>query len=75
MKGQTKHMSVLESLLNVAIGYGVALATQLLVFPLFGIHISLSQNIGIGVIFTAVSIVRSYIVRRFFNWLYLKLGI
>ena len=67
---QTKLQSLFEALANVALGYGVALSTQLLVFPLFGIHIPLSSNVAIGVIFTLVSLVRSYALRRFFNWLH-----
>jgi hypothetical protein len=34
-----------------------------------GIPVSLSQNIAIGAIFTAVSLARSYALRRTFNWL------
>jgi hypothetical protein len=64
---QTKQHSLLESITNVAIGYGVALASQLLIFPLYGIHIPLSDNIAIGVWFTVISIIRSYILRRCFN--------
>ena len=66
--GQTKKYSLLESLVNVAIGYWVALLAQIVTFPLFGIHVSIQENIGIGVIFTAVSIIRSYLLRRVFNW-------
>jgi hypothetical protein len=64
---QTKTHSLIESLINVAIGYGVALASQLAIFPLYGIHIPLQHNIAIGAWFTAVSIVRSYALRRWFN--------
>jgi hypothetical protein len=64
---QSRVMSVVESMANVAIGYGVALASQLLIFPLYGIHIELSTNIAIGLWFTAISIARSYVVRRAFN--------
>ena len=67
---QTKLQSLFEALANVALGYGVALSTQLLVFPLFGIHIPLSSNIAIGIIFTLVSLARSYVLRRLFNWLH-----
>lgn len=67
MREQTKRGSFLEACINVAIGYGVALASQLLVFPLFGIHVSLSTNIAIGAVFTVISIARSYVVRRAFN--------
>jgi len=60
-------MSLLESLTNVAIGYGVAVATQIAVFPLFGLEVSLSDNLAIGGLFTLVSIARSYAVRRLFE--------
>ncbi|MDQ5907179.1 MAG: hypothetical protein QG660_215 [Pseudomonadota bacterium] len=53
--------------MNVAIGYGVALASQILIFPFFGIHISLSDNLLIGAFFTVISIIRGYLVRRLFN--------
>lgn len=64
---QTRKHSLIESLVNVAVGYGIALASQLLIFPLFGIHISLQDNIVIGLLFTVVSIARSYALRRVFN--------
>ena len=64
---QTRKASFAESLMNVAIGYGIALASQIIVFPMFGIHIPLSSNIGIGVIFTVVSIGRSFALRRLFE--------
>lgn len=64
---QTKTQSLIESVTNVAIGYFVALLSQLLVFPMFGIHVSIGDNIAIGLWFTAISVVRSYVVRRWFN--------
>lgn len=64
---QTRIQSFIESCINVAIGYGVALASQMLVFPIFGINIPLSSNLAIGAIFTVISIARSYAVRRIFN--------
>ena len=64
---QTRTQSMVESAINVAIGYGVALAAQLAVFPMFGIRIQMRDNLLIGAIFTVVSIVRSYAVRRMFN--------
>jgi hypothetical protein len=66
---QSRKMSLVESIANIAIGYLVALTAQLIVFPLMGIPVSLSQNIAIGAIFTAVSLARSYALRRTFNWL------
>lgn len=64
---QSRRHSALESVANVAVGYGVALATQLVVFPALGIPVRLSQNVAIGAIFTVVSLVRSYCLRRVFN--------
>ena len=64
---QSRRMSLLESLTDVAIGYGVAVATQIAVFPLFGLEVSLSDNLAIGGLFTLVSIARSYAVRRLFE--------
>lgn len=64
---QSRLMSVVESVTNVAVGYGVAVGTQLAVFPLFGIEASLSDNLAIGAVFTVVSLVRSYALRRLFN--------
>ena len=64
---QSRTMSLVEALANVLVGYGVAFATQVMVFPLFGLHASLDQNLAIGLIFTIVSLVRSYILRRVFN--------
>ncbi|MCK5127663.1 MAG: hypothetical protein KAR42_15505 [candidate division Zixibacteria bacterium] len=64
---QTKLGSLIESLMNILIGYGVALASQILIFPMFNIHISLSTNLWIGAWFTLISLVRSYVIRRWFN--------
>ena len=64
---QSKRMSLAESLTNVTVGYGVAVATQIAVFPLFGLEVRLSDNLAIGAIFTGVSILRSYSLRRIFE--------
>ena len=52
------------------IGYFVALIAQLIVFPLYDLEVSFSQNLQIGLIFTVVSIARSYLLRRLFNRLH-----
>jgi hypothetical protein len=64
---QTRLESLAEVVINVAIGWVVGLLTQLIVFPLFGISVSVNAQLGISVIFTVVSIIRSYIIRRWFN--------
>ena len=64
---QTKLESFIEAIFNVLIGYGVALLSQIIVFPIVGIHVPLSTNIEIGLWFTLISIIRSYAIRRWFN--------
>lgn len=64
---QTRTMSAVESVANVAVGYGIAVATQAAVFPLFGIHATAADHLAIGAIFTVVSLARSYLLRRIFN--------
>jgi len=48
-----------EAIANVIVGYGVAVATQILIFPIFGLQTTLAQNLKMGAIFTVVSIARS----------------
>ncbi len=60
-------MSMIESLANVAVGYGIAVAIQTVVFPLFGLHTTLSDDMAIGAIFSAVSVARSFVLRRVFE--------
>ena len=64
---QSRVMSLVESVANVMVGYGVAVATQILIFPIFGLHTTLAQNLKIGAVFTVVSIGRSYALRRLFE--------
>ncbi|WP_347267737.1 hypothetical protein [Paracoccus sp. (in: a-proteobacteria)] len=64
---QSRTMSMVESVANVAVGYGVAVVTQILIFPIFGLHTTLAQNLKMGAIFTIVSIIRSFALRRLFE--------
>jgi hypothetical protein len=69
---QSRQMSFIEAFLNTASGFITSLITQWLVFPWFNLHPSLKENLSLTAIFTAVSIVRSYLWRRFFNALQTK---
>ena len=69
---QSRAMPLIESLANVAVGYGVAVVTQILIFPIFGLHTTLAQNLLMGAIFTVVSIGRSYALRRLFEEIRLR---
>lgn len=64
---QSRLMSLVESIANVIVGYGVAVATQILIFPIFGLHMTLAQNLKMGAVFTVVSVARSYVLRRLFE--------
>ena len=64
---QTKIGSFVESLINVVVGFSINFVANLLIFPLFNIHITLSDNFILGIIYTLISIVRSYTIRRWFN--------
>ena len=64
---QSKAHSAAESLANVAVGYLVACGSQIVIFPMFNIHIPIQDNFLMGLWFTAVSIVRSYALRRWFT--------
>ena len=64
---QTKVGSLIEAAMNILIGYSVAIASQITIFPLFDIQVPFDTNLWIGAWFTAISLVRSYIIRRWFN--------
>lgn len=64
---QTKLGSFYEACINVAIGFGINYIANLLIFPFFGFHISLEANFVMGLIYTLISVARSYFIRRYFN--------
>ena len=71
---QSRIQSAIESVANVVVGYAVAIVSQIAVFPWFGIDIPLSSNLAIGAWFTVISLVRSYVLRRWFNGLRFRGG-
>jgi len=64
---QSRLMSLVEAVANVVVGYALAIGVQLLVFRLFGLEATLRQGLGIGAVFTLVSLVRGYLLRRVFE--------
>ena len=64
---QSRLMSLAEAVANVIVGYGVAVVTQILIFPILGLHTTLAQNLQMGLLFTGVSIIRSFLLRRLFE--------
>lgn len=67
MEGQSKKASMIEVITNVIVGYAWAVLMQILIFPLFGIFIPISTNFMLGLAFTVLSVIRTYIIRRIFN--------
>ena len=64
---QSKLESLIETCLNVLIGFCISFSAWPVVASIFDLPYSTAQNLGITGIFTALSITRGYVVRRFFN--------
>ena len=64
---QTRLGSFIEAWINVFVGFGINYVANLLILPLFGYTPTLWENFQIGVLFTVVSVARSYVIRRWFN--------
>ena len=64
---QSRHMSLIEAVTNVILGYGLAVITQIVVFPWFGLDVSIGDNLAIGAVFVGISLLRSYALRRLFE--------
>jgi K+-sensing histidine kinase KdpD len=69
--GQSRQHSALESVLNILIGVTVAYFANMLILPEFGFEITHQQNVVLTVVYTIISFLRSYFVRRLFNKLHL----
>ena len=65
---QTRLGSFIEAWANVAVGFGINWAANMLVLPLFGFHVTGAQAFGMGLVFTVISVSRSYAIRRWFNF-------
>jgi len=72
MTGQTKQHSLIESVMNILIGFSINWSANMLILPLFGFHITPSKAFNIGLIFTIISLIRSYTLRRIFNKIMLR---
>lgn len=64
---QSRKGSLIEAFANIAVGFGVALVSQIVIFPFYDVHVPLSTDLVITCWFTVISLVRSYLLRRFFN--------
>ena len=64
---QSKKQSLIETLTSVFVGWLIGVILNMLVLPLFDYNITVVDSLWVSLIFTAVSVIRSYIIRRFFN--------
>ena len=64
---QSRRQSLIEATTNVVFGYALAVITQIVVFPWFGLQVSLGENLAIGCVFTGISLLRGYALRRLFE--------
>ena len=71
---QSRTMSMVEAATNVVVGYVLAIATQIVVFPWFGIETGLAEHLTIGLAFVgALMIFATYndiarLTRQFMSW-------
>lgn len=64
---QSRRGSLIEVGLNIAIGFWINFFANLVILPLFGFHVTVTDNLLIGVLYTLVSVIRSYVIRRWFD--------
>jgi len=64
---QSKRRSALEAASNVTVGFLVAVGANLLVLPAFGYEVTIIDSFAIGWVFTVISMLRSYFLRRLLN--------
>lgn len=66
-KMQSRLESLVEAAASTLIAYAVSVVAQVYIMPLYGATLSLSQNVQIVGIFTVISFIRTYWVRRMFE--------
>lgn len=64
---QTRLGSLIEAFMNVLIGFAINFVANMTILPLIGFDITPSQNLFLGVLYTVISVTRSYVIRRWFN--------
>jgi hypothetical protein len=69
---QSKTGSFIEACINVLIGFWINFCANLVILPLIGFHITVGQNLYIGLLYTMISVARSYVIRRWFNYYIVK---
>lgn len=69
---QSRIGSLVEAWVNVLIGFWINFFANLVILPMFGFtSLTVATNFVIGLLYTVISVARSYVIRRWFN-AYLK---
>lgn len=67
---QTRFGSVIEAAANILVGFAINWSANMLFLPMFGFTgLTAAKAFGIGLVFTAISLIRQYVLRRYFNGL------
>ena len=66
---QTKTGSLVEAAANIVVGFSINWCANMIVLPMFGMRLTGSTAFQIGLVFTGISLARSYVLRRWFNGL------
>jgi hypothetical protein len=66
---QSRRWSLFETLTSTVLGFTVALVSQIIIFPLYGVTTTLATDLQITLWFTLISIARGYFIRRLFNYI------
>lgn len=64
---QSKRQSLIETLTSVFVGWLIGVILNLTILPLFDYNITVVDSLWVSLIFTVVSVIRGYVIRRFFN--------
>jgi uncharacterized membrane protein len=64
---QTYKGSFAEACVNIAIGFTINWCANMVVLPAFGFNLTGGVAFEIGLVFTVISLVRQFVLRRFFN--------
>ena len=71
-KKQTSKGSALECVTNIVASVFINFLVTMFVYPFVGVHIPISSNIGITMVFLLVTLMRMYILRSWFNMIMVR---
>lgn len=64
---QSRRKAIIEAWINVFIGFSINFVMNMLLLPLVGAELTVVSNLSLGFIYTSISIIRQYVIRRWFD--------